>query len=118
MGKGCKKQTRCPKGARFMSVGSVCDHVAGPGPDVCGNASLCSMEGASLQLSPTSVSFQDIPTNKVPRTVAIFADYDGCFDLISPSNPSGGNTDKKFEEAKKIGKNLHPRRHAERLLTD
>jgi len=50
--------------------------------------------------------------------VAIFADYDGCFDIISPSNPSGGNADKKFDLAEKLGRKFHPRRHAERLLTD
>jgi hypothetical protein len=55
---------------------------------------------------------------KEPRTVAIFADYDGCFDLISPSNPSGANTDKMFDKAKKSGASIHPRSHAERLLTD
>jgi len=110
----------CYKGARFMSMGSACNHFSGPGPHVCsaGNARLCSTEHVSLQLPPIPVSFPAIPINKGPRTVAIFADYDGCFDLISPSNPSGGKTDDKFDQAEKLGKKFHSRRHAERLLTD
>jgi len=49
--------------------------------------------------------------------VAIFADYDGCFDVISPSNPAGAKMDKMFDYAKEIDRLLYPRSHAEKMLT-
>lgn len=52
------------------------------------------------------------------HTVAIFADYDGCFDLISPSNPAGAKMDKMFDYADQIGKLLHPRIYVQKLLED
>mmetsp|Transcript_61435 Transcript_61435/g.116123 ORF Transcript_61435/g.116123 Transcript_61435/m.116123 type:complete len:355 (-) Transcript_61435:390-1454(-) len=50
--------------------------------------------------------------------VAIFADYDGCFDVISPSNPAGAKMDKMFDYAKEIDRLLYPRSHADEMLTD
>jgi len=52
------------------------------------------------------------------KTVAIFADYDGCFDIISRSNLAGAKMDKMFDYAKQINRLLYPRRHAEKMLTD
>mmetsp|Transcript_1264 Transcript_1264/g.2454 ORF Transcript_1264/g.2454 Transcript_1264/m.2454 type:complete len:353 (-) Transcript_1264:391-1449(-) len=56
----------------------------------------------------------------IPKTkhVAIFADYDGCFDVISPSNPAGAKMDKMFDYAKEIDRLLYPRSHAEKMLAD
>jgi hypothetical protein len=66
----------------------------------------------------SSYSPEGTDITKHPKTVAIFADYDGCFDLISPSNPTGGDIDKMFADAEKLGINLHPKSYAEHLLTD
>jgi len=52
------------------------------------------------------------------KTVAIFADYDGCFDMISPSNPAGAKMDKMFDYAGQIGRLRHPRKYAQKLLED
>mmetsp|Transcript_1261 Transcript_1261/g.2443 ORF Transcript_1261/g.2443 Transcript_1261/m.2443 type:complete len:361 (-) Transcript_1261:95-1177(-) len=56
----------------------------------------------------------------IPKTkhVAIFADYDGCFDIISPSNLAGAKMDKMFDYAKQIHRLIYPRRHAEKMLTE
>mmetsp|Transcript_75419 Transcript_75419/g.133509 ORF Transcript_75419/g.133509 Transcript_75419/m.133509 type:complete len:353 (-) Transcript_75419:415-1473(-) len=56
----------------------------------------------------------------IPKTkhVAIFADYDGCFDIISPSNPAGAKMDKMFAYAKQIDRLIYPRDHAEKMLTN
>mmetsp|Transcript_61433 Transcript_61433/g.116117 ORF Transcript_61433/g.116117 Transcript_61433/m.116117 type:complete len:283 (-) Transcript_61433:77-925(-) len=58
----------------------------------------------------------DIP--KARKNVAIFADYDGCFDIISPSNLAGAKMDKMFDYAKQIHRLIYPRRHAEKMLTE
>lgn len=52
------------------------------------------------------------------KTVAIFADYDGCFDIISPSNPKGAKMDQMFDYAAEVGALIHPKKYAENLLTD
>jgi len=57
----------------------------------------------------------DIP--KARKNVAIFADYDGCFDIISPSNLAGAKMDKMFDYAKVIDRLIYPRSHAEKMLT-
>mmetsp|Transcript_116295 Transcript_116295/g.200894 ORF Transcript_116295/g.200894 Transcript_116295/m.200894 type:complete len:464 (-) Transcript_116295:88-1479(-) len=54
---------------------------------------------------------------KVRRNVAIFADYDGCFDIISETNLPGAKMDKMFDYAKEIDRLLYPRSHAEKMLT-
>mmetsp|Transcript_8776 Transcript_8776/g.15092 ORF Transcript_8776/g.15092 Transcript_8776/m.15092 type:complete len:344 (+) Transcript_8776:67-1098(+) len=51
------------------------------------------------------------------KTVVIFADYDGCFDIISPSHLPGSKIDKMLEYAKQIDRLLYPRSHAEKMLT-
>jgi len=60
----------------------------------------------------------DPAPSKERKTVAIFADYDGCFDMISPSNPAGAKMDKMFDYAEQIGRLLHPRKYAQKLLED
>jgi len=52
------------------------------------------------------------------KTVVIFADYDGCFDIISPSHLPGSKIDKMLEYAKQIDRLLYPRSHAEKMLAD
>mmetsp|Transcript_126012 Transcript_126012/g.218515 ORF Transcript_126012/g.218515 Transcript_126012/m.218515 type:complete len:306 (-) Transcript_126012:16-933(-) len=56
--------------------------------------------------------------NSDRKTVAIFADYDGCFDIVSPSNLAGAKMDKMFDYAAQIGTLLHRRDYAEKMLTD
>mmetsp|Transcript_13429 Transcript_13429/g.23131 ORF Transcript_13429/g.23131 Transcript_13429/m.23131 type:complete len:283 (+) Transcript_13429:105-953(+) len=56
--------------------------------------------------------------NSDRKTVAIFADYDGCFDIVSPSNLAGAKMDKMFDYAEQIGRLLHPRKYAQKLLED
>eukprot|EP00973_Karenia_brevis_P055270 7684426-Karenia_brevis.AAC.1 len=50
------------------------------------------------------------------KAVAIIADYDGCFDIISPSNLRGSKMDKMFEFAEQMDKLFHRRVFAEQLL--
>mmetsp|Transcript_8773 Transcript_8773/g.15086 ORF Transcript_8773/g.15086 Transcript_8773/m.15086 type:complete len:376 (-) Transcript_8773:313-1440(-) len=64
------------------------------------------------------ITFTPAGISKARKIVAIFADYDGCFDVISPSNPAGAKMDKMFDYAKQINRLLYPRRHAEKMLTD
>ena len=52
------------------------------------------------------------------KVVEISADYDGCFDIISPSNRRGAKMDRMFEFAESIDRLLHTRASAEQLLHD
>lgn len=54
----------------------------------------------------------------IKKNVAIFADYDGCFDIISPSNPSDGKMDKMFEYAEQINRLIENKKVAQDLLTE
>mmetsp|Transcript_122273 Transcript_122273/g.224157 ORF Transcript_122273/g.224157 Transcript_122273/m.224157 type:complete len:354 (-) Transcript_122273:390-1451(-) len=64
------------------------------------------------------ITFTPAGISKARKIVAIFADYDGCFDIISPSNLAGTKMDKMFNYAKQIDRLLYPRHHAEKMLTD
>ena len=57
-------------------------------------------------------------TDRASKVVAIIADYDGCFDITSPSNRCGAKMDRMFEFAESIDRLLHTRAAAEALLNN
>jgi len=73
------------------------------------------VESLKSLLTTEGWSFGAQVTGQV-KTVAIFADYDGCFDIISPSNPAGAKLDNMVNYADQIGRLRHPRSYAENVL--
>lgn len=84
---------------------------------------IVSDQAVSRDGRPSDISTRASETSDTPRkndsfdcgrTVAIFADYDGCFDIISPSNQQEAN--QMLDYADQTGRLKNSKQHAQDLL--